>query len=463
MEYEKEKIAKGIEQKKFKLEQNQKEAAAKVGGARKKNDEREGYRKGNERDKHEYRDRRYGEHQRNSDDEMRRERRFGRYNGDEWKERRETRHDRREYDRHEFRFGDGNYHNYGSYREGSRRSQSREYSCGNRRRETSSDSRRGYRESSRDTEYFADTLNRKIDPPPTWDENMSVDAWARYVRIWNKVEAKPFRKVQALVEMLKKDSKKGLKEMIVNEVIENKEFDLESRNAVENIIKKVREFTAESLWSRNVLIADEFCKFEQKVGESNIHYISCFGNLETRLKTEEVDLKGRFLAAILLNKSRIPQNEKNNILANFDLENEDQKELLKKIKKKIRDLDVVKEASKEEVKETLFGDRFQNEYYRRRSNYRSRSRSRYDERGNGGHDRFKGKSRSRSRSRSDKERNRTERSSSQAKRTYKCDKLKLDTDKNIFENKVENKAVLDSGCPEIVGGTVWLKKAWVKN
>ena len=169
MEDEKEKIAKDIEQMKYKLEQNQKEAAAKAGGARKKNDEREGYRKGNERDKHEYRDRRYGEHQRNSDDEMRRERRFGRYNGDEWKERRETRHDRREYDRHEFRFGDGNYHNYGSYREGSRRSQSREYSCGNRRRETSSDSRRGYRESSRDTEYFADTLNRKIDPPPTWD------------------------------------------------------------------------------------------------------------------------------------------------------------------------------------------------------------------------------------------------------------------------------------------------------
>ena len=179
MEDEKEKIAKDIEQMKYKLEQNQKEAAAKAGGARKKTDEREGYRKGNERDKYEYRDRRYGEHQRNSDDEMRRERRSGRYNGDEWRERKETRHDRREYDRHEFRFGDGDYHNYGSYREGSRRSQSREYSCGNRRRETSSDSRRGYRESSRDTEYFADTLNRKIDPPPTWDENISLYVWAR--------------------------------------------------------------------------------------------------------------------------------------------------------------------------------------------------------------------------------------------------------------------------------------------
>ena len=64
--------------------------------------------------------------------------------------------------------------------------------------------------------------------------------------------------------MLKKDSKKGLKEMIVNEVIENKEFDLESRNAVENIIKKVREFTAESLWSRNVLIADNSVNLSRK-------------------------------------------------------------------------------------------------------------------------------------------------------------------------------------------------------
>ena len=47
--------------------------------------------------------------------------------------------------------------------------------------------------------------------------------------------------------------------MIVNEVIGNKEFDLEASNTIENVIKKVKEFTTEAMWSRNVLIADQFC------------------------------------------------------------------------------------------------------------------------------------------------------------------------------------------------------------
>ena len=52
---------------------------------------------------------------------------------------------------------------------------------------------------------------------------MSLNAWARYVRIWSKVEVKPYRKAQALIESLKKnEKKKELKEMIVNEIIEDK-------------------------------------------------------------------------------------------------------------------------------------------------------------------------------------------------------------------------------------------------
>ena len=84
--------------------------------------------------------------------------------------------------------------------------------------------------------------DKKLDPPPTWDENMSPDAWARYVRIWNKAEVKPYRKAQALIEDLKKnDKRKGLKEMIVNEIVENQEFDLESLDVIENIINQTRK------------------------------------------------------------------------------------------------------------------------------------------------------------------------------------------------------------------------------
>ena len=92
--------------------------------------------------------------------------------------------------------------------------------------------RESYRLPTRVEESFSSMINvvreisdnrrddKKLDPPPSWDENMSPEAWARYVRIWNKAEVKHYRKAQALIEDLKKnDKKKGLKELIVNEIV----------------------------------------------------------------------------------------------------------------------------------------------------------------------------------------------------------------------------------------------------
>ena len=42
------------------------------------------------------------------------------------------------------------------------------------------------------------------------------------------------------------------------------------------------------------------------------------------------------------------------------------------------------------------------------------------------------------------------------KRTYHVT-LKIDNERSIFENEVENKALVDSGCPEMVAGLSWLK------
>ena len=90
----------------------------------------------------------------------------------------------------------------------------------------------------------------------------------------------------------------------------------------------------ESEWTRNVSLAKEFASISQKAGESNREYVGRFSNLETKLKNEKVGISNTFLASWLLNKSRIPQAEKNNILANFDLE--DKENSLKNLKKKIR-------------------------------------------------------------------------------------------------------------------------------
>ena len=281
--------------------------------------------------------------------------------------------------------------------------------------------------------------------------------------------------------------------MVVNDIIENQEFDLESVYVVENIISKVKDFLQDSRWSRTVILADEFCKFEQTVNEENKDYISRFSILETKLRNEKVGINSTFMAAILLNKSKIVQSEKNNILANFDLESENPDELLKRIKKKIRDIDATKRTA---VKETLYEG--QGGKYRGRSNSKFRgndyrSKSQFREEGNRSNSRNRGewkqkdgnrsgnwtrngdhRSRSKSRGRNgnygnqrfssgDRRKNfQNSRSNStdrkpEPKRTYKCDKFNINTDKSIFENKVENRAVLDSGCPEMVGGIAWLK------
>ena len=43
------------------------------------------------------------------------------------------------------------------------------------------------------------------------------------------------------------------------------------------------------------------------------------------------------------------------------------------------------------------------------------------------------------------------------KKTFFVDSFKIDNNKTIFDNKVQNKALIDSGCPESVCGVRWLK------
>ena len=85
--------------------------------------------------------------------------------------------------------------------------------------------------------------------------------------------------------MLKKDEKKkGLKEMIVSEIIENKNFDYKDGEVIKNILEKIGEFVEESEWTKNVALAKEFDTFCQKDGESNREFVGRFTNLETKLK-----------------------------------------------------------------------------------------------------------------------------------------------------------------------------------
>ena len=43
------------------------------------------------------------------------------------------------------------------------------------------------------------------------------------------------------------------------------------------------------------------------------------------------------------------------------------------------------------------------------------------------------------------------------KHTYKCEQIKIDSSKTIFENGLENSRLLDSGCPDDCAGKSWRK------
>ena len=109
-----------------------------------------------------------------------------------------------------------------------------------------------------------------------------------------------------LIEMLKKDEKrKGLKEMIVSEIVEDREFDYRDEKVVDTILDRIEEFMEESKWTRNLNIAKDFNNFSQKEGENNKDYIARFSALETKLKNEKVGISNTFMAAWLMIKSQI--------------------------------------------------------------------------------------------------------------------------------------------------------------
>ena len=133
-----------------------------------------------------------------------------------------------------------------------------------------------------------DDQDKKLDPPPGWDTGISVEGWSRSVLIWAEAKAKPERKVQALVELLKKEKREGIKEMVVAEVVENSDFDYKAEDGVERILKKIKELLDESRWSKISSLVDEFKEFKQIDGEGNKEFVSRFSTLESRFLQQQM-------------------------------------------------------------------------------------------------------------------------------------------------------------------------------
>ena len=320
--------------------------------------------------------------------------------------------------------------------------------------------------------------------------------------MWDEEAHKPERKANILMEAIQKNEEhKDIADILQQKVIENEDFDWKDRNAVKNILEIIKEEVEESMWTRNVEASKELFRFKQNDDETEMKYINRFGRLEGQLNNAKAGVSNMFLATIFLNQSNLDQVQKENIIAMVDLN--DERNVLTNIRKKFKTLKA-SSKKKEEPKTTFYGD-----YGRRgssnrgeerrgsfnRDNGRSGSFNRGDGRSgsfNRGYDKprdsgneenpqrersvFKGRERSNgrrgsrrsfSRGRNDgNNRDRYHRDRSKSfdrrgkygpKNVFKCTKLNIDQNRTIFENEIENLAVMDSGCPEPVVGKAWLK------
>ena len=82
--------------------------------------------------------------------------------------------------------------------------------------------------------------------------------------VWARSKGHQERKMQAILEQLKKDKiREGFKEMILNEFIKNPEFEYSDKNAIGEIMTKIKRFVHENRWSKTVKLLNEFKQLKQ--------------------------------------------------------------------------------------------------------------------------------------------------------------------------------------------------------
>ena len=119
-------------------------------------------------------------------------------------------------------------------------------------------------------------------------------------------------------------------------------------------------------------LTKDFKDFTRKIDEDNKDYVARFSKLETQLKNEKIKLPNSFLTGILLKESKFDQIKKENLMATINMEDEDN--ILKEMKKKIRDFRAIENCAATEPKETLFGGR-RGSFYNRSRSFSGNSRS----------------------------------------------------------------------------------------
>ena len=233
------------------------------------------------------------------------------------------------------------------YRRENSRIDSRGMENNDRKKESSRDCSKRMENDSRRMESFQETLANTVaeaftrigdtgdkgkEPPPVWEKSISFAGWRRSVEVWSDSNLKPAKKANLLLEILKRDSDhSGLKELIIQEVIENEDFDYRKEDVIKDILDKIEAFVEESKWTKNVRLAKELFNFKQEPSEDLLKYVVRFSALEAKLKNEKIQMSNMFKTGILMNQSKMNNLKKSNIMASIDMNAE--KEVLEKVEK----------------------------------------------------------------------------------------------------------------------------------
>ena len=313
---------------------------------------------------------------------------------------------------------------------------------------------------------------------PKFTKNMSLEAWKRKINVWsaNHVHINESLRLNMILESLKENNeRKELQNWVVYNIEEDVNFDMTANGAIDQFLQKFQKKFEVSNWKKCSGIWKEILNFNAQEGETTRQYMERFNEIEAKMRNMGNCIPDVYLAIHLLDRSKIPEITKQNILSKVDLD--DKNKVLRQVKTSFDNL--VDQLESESPKVNYWSSN-QREYrpqstsdedrsrWRNRSEERRSRSSNFKERG-----RSRSKSYHRSKSRGYDERRQgyderrqgyRSRSKSRPREVFTCEKFNLEKpdiknnreQNNVFFTNTENKCVVDSGCPKSVAGKLWI-------
>jgi len=307
-------------------------------------------------------------------------------------------------------------------------------------------------------------------PVPKFTKNMSLEAWKRKLNVWSTshVHINESLRLNMILESLKDNSERHeLQNWIVFNIEEDVNFDMTANGAIDQFLQKFQKKFEVSNWKKCSGVWKEILNFNAQEGETTRQYLERFNEIEARMRNMGSCIPDVYLAIHLLERSKIPEITKQNILSKVDLD--DKNKVLGQVKTSFDNLVNQLETGSPNINywgSNSKDDRYQSTSDGHRSRWRERSedrrsRSNFKERGRS---RSKSFHRSKSRGYDDRRQGYRSRSKSRPREVFTCEKFnfeKPDIKNNretntVFFTNTENKCVVDSGCPKSVAGKLWV-------